>query len=142
MRTGWLLPGICAVLGLAQLIDAIRSWQPVPLVLAVLFFALTGWLLPMRLPVKVDQDGAIRAVGEGEVVIYYRAGCPYCLRLQRSLGAAGRAEVVWVDIWDDPEAAAFVRSVTGGDETVPTVVIEGIPMINPPPDQVVAALHG
>ena len=38
-----------------------------------------------------------------------------------------------VNIWDDPSAAAFVRSVTGGDETVPTVVIGTTTMVNPSP---------
>jgi glutaredoxin len=46
-----------------------------------------------------------------------------------------------VNIWEDPEAAAFVRSVADGNETVPTVVIDGHPMVNPAPSQVVAALR-
>ena len=44
-----------------------------------------------------------------------------------------------VNIWRDPGAAAFVRSVAGGNETVPTVVIDGRPMVNPAPRQVIAA---
>ncbi len=46
-----------------------------------------------------------------------------------------------VNIWEDPGAAAFVRSVADGNETVPTVVIDGHPIVNPAPSQVVAALR-
>jgi glutaredoxin len=46
-----------------------------------------------------------------------------------------------VNIWRDPDAAAFVRSVAGGNETVPTVVIDGRPMVNPAPRQVIAAVR-
>jgi glutaredoxin len=36
-----------------------------------------------------------------------------------------------INIWDDPDAAAFVRSVADGNETVPTVVVGGAQMVNP-----------
>ncbi|WP_422392164.1 glutaredoxin family protein [Nakamurella antarctica] len=38
-----------------------------------------------------------------------------------------------INIWSDPDAAAFVRSVAGGNETVPTVVIDGRAVVNPAP---------
>ncbi len=38
-----------------------------------------------------------------------------------------------VNIWEDPAGAAFVRSVTGGDETVPTVCIGTKSLVNPSP---------
>ena len=44
------------------------------------------------------------------------------------------------NIWEDPEAAAVVRSHAGGNETVPTVVIAGTAMVNPSADDVVAVL--
>jgi mycoredoxin len=38
-----------------------------------------------------------------------------------------------VDIERDPEAAAFVESVNGGNQTVPTVVLaDGTTLTNPP----------
>lgn len=46
-----------------------------------------------------------------------------------------------INIWRDPEAAAYVRSVADGNETVPTVVIDGRPVVNPSPHAVVAALR-
>lgn len=83
-------------------------------------------------------EGA-RAADEGRVVVYWRRGCPFCKRLQLVLGRRVR-DVVWVDVWADDEASAYVRSVNGGDEVVPTVVIAGAPHTNPPPRQVLAAL--
>ena len=59
--------------------------------------------------------------------------------MKAMLGTLG-TKAVWVDIWDDTEAAAFVRSVNDGNETVPTVVIDGKPHTNPAPSQVREAL--
>ncbi|MBD8870561.1 glutaredoxin domain-containing protein [Nocardioides donggukensis] len=81
-----------------------------------------------------------RAAAENGVAIYWRPGCPFCLTLRVGLaGQGGKAS--WVNIWRDPDAAAYVRSVNGGDETVPTVVIDGEPHTNPPPGLVRAALR-
>ena len=44
------------------------------------------------------------------------------------------------NIWDTPEAAATVRSIADGNETVPTVVIGNAKMVNPSPDQVLQAI--
>jgi glutaredoxin len=44
------------------------------------------------------------------------------------------------NIWDEPDAAAFVRSVANGNETVPTVVIGDQAMVNPSARQVIAAV--
>ena len=44
------------------------------------------------------------------------------------------------NIWEDAEAAAFVRSVASGNETVPTVVVNGRAMVNPSVNDVLAAL--
>lgn len=73
------------------------------------------------------------------MVIYHRRGCPFCARLRLVLGRRGQ-RAVWVDIWADPDAAAYVRSVNDGNETVPTVVIDGQAHTNPPPSRVRAAL--
>ena len=44
-----------------------------------------------------------------------------------------------INIWDDPAAAAAVRAVANGNETVPTVVVGGQGMVNPDVRQVIAA---
>lgn len=64
------------------------------------------------------------------VDVYWRPGCPFCASLRRGLRRRG-ITARWHDIWEDPEAAAVVRSATGGDETVPTVVVQGRALVNP-----------
>lgn len=96
-------------------------------------------MLFARRPESVSAREGARAAAAGRVVIYWRRGCPFTQRLLLRLGRRA-ARAVWVDIWGDPEAAAYVRSVNGGDETVPTVVIDGWAHTNPPPRQVLDAL--
>ncbi len=62
--------------------------------------------------------------------VYWRPGCPFCFGLRQALVRA-RMPVTWHNIWADPQHAAFVRSVAGGNETVPTVVLDGTPHVNP-----------
>ena len=75
-----------------------------------------------------------------KVTLYWRPGCVFCMRLRLVL-RWHHLSVHRVNIWADPDAAAFVRSVAGGNETVPTVVVDGHPFVNPAPSRVVAALR-
>jgi mycoredoxin len=77
--------------------------------------------------------------GHPDVVLYWRPRCPYCMRLRWQLRRA-RLQVLQINIWRDEAAAARVRDITGGDETVPTVVVGEISMINPTMAQVLAAV--
>ena len=54
----------------------------------------------------------------------------YCKMLRMSL-ARRRVEANWHNVWEDPEADAFVRRVNGGDQTVPTVAIGDTVLVNP-----------
>ncbi|MGI9596522.1 MAG: glutaredoxin family protein [Acidimicrobiales bacterium] len=74
------------------------------------------------------------------VEFYWRPGCPFCSMLERDLNAA-RIPLAKHNIWDDPAAADFVRSVAGGDETVPTIFVAGRAMVNPPAAQVTELLN-
>jgi glutaredoxin len=73
----------------------------------------------------VSADGRIDAVH-----YYWRPGCPFCSMLRRGLDQAGIGTVDH-DIWQDPQAAAVVRGFAGGNETVPTVVIGDVGLVNP-----------
>lgn len=73
------------------------------------------------------------------VTVYWRPGCMFCSGLFRSLDRIG-LEPVRRNIWEDDDAAAFVRSVTGGSETVPTVVVGDAALVNPTADEVVRVL--
>lgn len=71
--------------------------------------------------------------------VYWRPGCTYCMALRLQLKLA-RIPTRRHNIWADPDAAAKVRSVAGGNETVPTVVIGDVALVNPSVKQVRAAL--
>jgi mycoredoxin len=81
---------------------------------------------------------ALRRAAKGEVVVYWRPGCPYCARLLATL--RGRRGWLRVNIWQDPDAAAFVREHNGGDEVVPTVLVGDETWTNPEPARVRAVL--
>ncbi len=66
-----------------------------------------------------------------KVRVYWRPGCGFCTSLKRQLDRAGLATEA-INIWADPEAAAFVRRHANGNETVPTVDVAGTVVVNPP----------
>lgn len=73
-----------------------------------------------------------RVVPGPTVQVFWRPGCPYCARLRRALSRGG-VHASWRNIWADPAAAQLVRRATGGNETVPTVVVAGRCYVNPAP---------
>ncbi|MFG3298092.1 glutaredoxin domain-containing protein [Micromonospora chersina] len=131
MLRSWWMAGLMLVVGV---LAALRAATPVVgaveflafVVLAVLFSPLA---FPRSLPAAEARE---RSARDGRPVVYWRPGCRYCLRLRLRLGRrAGRAH--WVNIWRDPDGAAAVRAVTGGDETVPTVELRDEAVVNPEP---------
>lgn len=60
--------------------------------------------------------------------------------LRRGLERAG-IETVDHDIWQDPDDAAIVRFHADGNETVPTVVIGDVGLVNPTVGQVAEHLE-
>ncbi|MGX7828901.1 glutaredoxin domain-containing protein [Actinokineospora sp. 24-640] len=75
-----------------------------------------------------------------EIKFYWRPGCPYCRALRGPLRRSG-LPLREINIWDDPRAAARVRSVADGNETVPTVFVGSHAMVNPSMGQVMAAVR-
>ncbi|MDH4076257.1 MAG: NrdH-redoxin [Acidimicrobiia bacterium] len=73
------------------------------------------------------------------IEFYWRPGCPFCMFLERSLGAAN-VPMSKRNIWEDPDAAAYVRSVAYGNETVPTIRVGGWSAVNPSADEVLEAM--
>jgi mycoredoxin len=76
-----------------------------------------------------------------EITVFWRPGCPFCGSLFRQLEREG-VEHRRVNIWDDPDAAATVRSIARGNETVPTVLVGGVGLVNPSLREIQAALAG
>lgn len=112
----WLAAGIYVVFG------ALLSW----------------WIAPFRGRNALSHAQIVAGQGQS-VVIYWRPGCVFCARLRRRLGRLGRS-ATWINIHRDGGAAAFVRGVNHGNETVPTVVVDGEARTNPPPNEVREAL--
>ena len=73
------------------------------------------------------------------IQFYWRPGCPFCMILDRALSGI-EIPLEKHNIWEDPDAAAFVRSVANGNETVPTVRVGDQFMVNPSAKQVAAAV--
>lgn len=71
------------------------------------------------------------SLSEKVVTMYSTVWCGYCRRLKSQLEREGIA-FREVDIEDDPQAAALVMAVNGGNQTVPTVVFpDGSALTNP-----------
>ena len=74
------------------------------------------------------------------VTMYTTSWCGYCFRLKKMLKAEG-ISFKEVDIEADPDAAQFVASVNGGNQTVPTVrFADGSTLTNPSGTEVRAKL--
>ncbi len=79
-------------------------------------------------------------MSESGVIMYSTVWCGYCKRLKTAMKSAGIA-FTEVDIEHDPEAAKFVMSVNGGNQTVPTVrFADGSALTNPSIAEVKAKL--
>lgn len=137
MRSRWLWLLLVAVLGWVvwDLLSDGRPW--LALGYGVLAVGIAWWVSPWRRGRPGPSHQEVLAMPEIErpVVVYWRPGCGFCAMLRSRLGA-DRDKAHWVNIWEDEEAAAFVRSVNDGNETVPTVVIDGQAHTNPSPDLV------
>jgi mycoredoxin len=71
-----------------------------------------------------------------QLTMYTTTWCGFCRNLKRQLAQYG-IEVTEVDIERDPEAAEYVMSVNGGNQTVPTLQFaDGSAMVNPSAAQV------
>lgn len=130
----WMLAGLVFVCGLLVAASQVTAGSPGSgVVMAVAFCALAALVSPLVFPRSITAaEAQRRSTDDGRAIIYWRPGCQYCIRLRLKLGRLAR-RAYWVNIWTDPEAAAAVRAITGGNETVPTVVHAGHPQVNPDP---------
>jgi mycoredoxin len=84
-------------------------------------------------------SGRRRQVPE-PLIMYTTVWCGFCRRLKRQLAEDG-IEVREVDIEVEPDAAEYVMSVNGGNQTVPTVLFpDGSALTNPSAAEVKARL--
>ena len=101
---------------------------------------------PDHRPDPTAAEPSVAAASAPAITVYWRPGCPFCGMLFRQLE---RAEISHerVNIWDEPDAAAVVRSIARGNETVPTVVVRPaadpdstVGLVNPSVDEILAAV--
>ncbi|AEN08127.1 MULTISPECIES: glutaredoxin domain-containing protein [unclassified Streptomyces] len=132
MTRAWILPMLSVLCGSAVAAGQLLRGSPVAAAALLLVFVLLAvWNSPLMFPKAIGAlEAQRRSAVDGRPVVFWRAGCKYCLRLRIRLGRGAR-RAHWVDIWRDPAGAAVVRAATGGDETVPTVVVAGEPHVNP-----------
>jgi hypothetical protein len=70
-------------------------------------------------------DGRIEAIE-----VFWRPGCPFLEGLGRGLDEAG-VPTNLRNISENPDDAAIVRSIADGNETVPTLIIGPVALVNP-----------
>jgi mycoredoxin len=85
----------------------------------------------------VTDESSSPTAAEPVLTVYWRPGCPFCSSLFSQLD---RAKVPYqtANIWEDPEAAATVRSIARGNETVPTVTVGEAGLVNPDLHEIMA----
>ncbi|MFJ6855168.1 glutaredoxin domain-containing protein [Streptomyces sp. NPDC091271] len=132
MTRAWILPILLVLCGSVVATGLIFQGSPVQAAVFLLAFVLlAGVNSPLFFPRSMGAlEAQRRSAVDGKPVIYWRAGCKYCMRLRFRLGRRAR-QLHWVDIWRDPAGAAAVREVNDGNETVPTVFVAGRPHVNP-----------
>lgn len=127
----WYYPVVFTCFGLAfagwGAIDG-NVWLVIPGLLIVAFGI---WSSPAMKVSSRPASGAEEHVANGGVVLYWRPGCQFCLKLIRSLSTQERDTAYWVNIWTDEKGRAQLweaherrTGVLEGrpDETVPTAV--------------------
>lgn len=132
-----------AVAGVVLLVLCVATGR-VDIGMASLLICLgVSWLVsPLRSDRSLTHwDAQQRHVRDGAVVVYWRPGSIGCLRLRSALRSVS-GQILWVNVWADDEASAFVRDLNGGSEVVPTAILRnGDAVSQPSPDEVRADLR-
>ena len=155
----WIMAALGAVAGFALVNFGNIASSIVVMVLAVVFVLVLT--TPVLYPRSLSDDASrIQATERSVPLIYWRPGCILGLRLRVALLLRGK-KAVWMNIRKDPAgvepaerpfdpagvepaerpfnaAAARVRSVNDGNETVPTVFVGSEHRTNPNPSWVLA----
>ncbi|MFJ9711789.1 glutaredoxin domain-containing protein [Streptomyces sp. NPDC101234] len=134
MMRPWIPPMLLVLCGSAAATGLFFKGSPgAAVALLLVFMLLAGVNSPLIFPRSVGAlEAQHRSTVDGRPVVFWRPGCTYCLRLRIRLGRDAR-RLHWVNIWRDPAGAATVREANSGNETVPTVVVDGRPHTNPDP---------
>ena len=81
------------------------------------------WVSPLRrAQPHIDHGQALAQARSRQLIIYWRPGCMWCIKLWRDLEPDERDRLLWVNVMADPEASRYIRQFHDGDMTTPTVV--------------------
>ncbi|WP_415973307.1 glutaredoxin domain-containing protein [Rhodococcus sp. 077-4] len=131
----WVIAALGAVAGFALVNFGNIASSVVVMVLVVVFLLVLT--TPVLYPRSVSDDASRVLAAERSVpLVYWRPGCIFCLRLRVALLMRGK-KAVWTNIREDAAAAARIRSVNDGNETVPTVFVGSEHRTNPSPSWVI-----
>lgn len=89
--------------------------------------------------VPTKEPSVATEQAQDQIVVHWRPGCGFCAGLLRGLEREG-LQFERRNIWEDEESAAFVRSVADGNETVPTVRVGPVALVNPSAREVLQAV--
>lgn len=130
----WVIAAVAAMAGFALVNFGNIASSIVIMVLVVVFLLVLT--TPVLYPRSASDDASrVAAIEKSVPLIYWRPGCIFCLRLRVALLLRGK-KAVWTNIRADAAAAARVRSVNDGNETVPTVFVGTGHRTNPSPSWV------
>ncbi|WP_031087053.1 membrane protein, partial [Streptomyces sp. NRRL WC-3549] len=109
MMRAWRFPILLVLCGAAVALGQFLRGSPLAAAALLLVFALlAGWNSPLMFPKPIGAlEAQRRSAVDGRPVVFWRAGCRYCIRLRIRLGRSAH-QAHWVDIWRDPAGAAVV----------------------------------
>lgn len=64
----------------------------------------------------------MRRSSRRDLIVYWRPGCTWCIRLWRALDPDVRDRVTWVNVMADAEGSHYIRQFHEGDMVTPTAV--------------------
>jgi glutaredoxin len=136
----WSLPGVA--FGLSMLLSG-KLWVAAA---ASLLGIVTARAIVRRYVAALTNDRSVVATGHGvegrieAIEVFWRPGCPFLDGLGRTLDEAG-VPTNLRNISENPDDAAIVRSIADGNETVPTLIIGPVALVNPSARLVMATLR-
>lgn len=136
----WSLPGIA--FGLSMVLSG-NLW--VAAAVSVLGIVAARAILPRYVATLTDDGSAVATehgvAGRIEAIeVFWRPGCPFVGGVGRVLDEAG-VPTNLRDISENPDDAAIVRSIADGEETVPTLIVGPVALVNPSARLVMATLR-
>lgn len=130
----WLLASAALVWALAQ-----GGLEATHVLLGVGLLFVAYWLSPLYGGVsKKHREVMQLPEDERRFVIYWAPADIFCTRLRGGLGRH-RRNAIWINVWQDKEAAEFAEE--RGDGVLPVVILNGETYVNPDPRDLLDTLR-